>query len=618
MFAAPAFATLVAAMTLVALGAVAGRITIWRRGRPTPVNWLAGLLALPRRYLVDVHDVVAREPAIAQMHAWTAGGLLAGSGMALVGALPPLRDSTSWWGLDELAFAVLLRGALIEIRRRRPRPPRLSGGRFQHLPALLIGYGLGGLGLAVSAMLHASVVATAAPLALAGGCGLTLAAYAGRGPMRHAFAGALHLAAHPRPERFAGGRSVALAPQNLKAERLGVGTLADFAWNRLLGFDACVQCGRCEAACPAFAAGQPLNPKKFIYDLVASPAPYAGSPHPHARPVLGPTPIVGGRIHPDTLWSCTTCRACVEECPMMIEHIDAVIDLRRHQTLRLAALPPRAAARLDELHGAGERAGRLDFAAGLALRVLAPGESTDVLLWLGEGAYDLRHGRTLRALVRLLHAADVDFAVLGERERDVGDLARRLGDEATFARLARANVETLAGVRFNKILTADPHALNSLRNDYPAFGGAYEVWHHSAFLDELVLNDRLTLGRLEGRATYHDPCYLARYNGETAAPRRLLDALGLDRVEMEHHGLRAFCCGGGGGAPLADVKGDRRIPDLRMAQAQATGAALVAVACPTCTAMLEGVTGARPQVRDIAELALAALEAGADRRERAR
>ena len=278
MFASVAFAALVVTMALVALGAFAGRVAIWRRGRAARVDWLRGLLALPRRYLVDVHDIVAREPRTAQMHAWTAGGLLAGSGMALVGAWPGLRDNTTWWGLDELAFAVLLRGAFIEARRRWPRPPRLSGGLFQHLPFLLIGYGVGGLGLAVCAMLRASPAATAAPLALAGVCGLTLAGYAGRGPMRHALAGALHLAAHPRPERFRGGRSVALAAEDLDAERLGVETRADFAWNRLLGFDACVQCGRCEAACPAFAAGQPLNPKKLIQDFVASPPPYAGSP----------------------------------------------------------------------------------------------------------------------------------------------------------------------------------------------------------------------------------------------------------------------------------------------------------------------------------------------------
>ena len=605
------FAALVAAMALVALVAVAGRAALWRRGRAAPVDWLGGLLALPHRYLVDVHAIVAREPRTARMHALTAAGLLAGSALALLGGLPGLRDSAAWGALTALAFAAMLAGAGIEAGRRWPRrPSRLSGGRFEVLPWLLLGYGAGGFAAALAPGAWA-----AAPLALAGACGLTLAAYAGRGPMRHAVAGALHLIAHPRPQRF-GGRSVGLAPEPLDGERLGIETASDFAWNRLLSFDACVQCGRCEAACPAYAAGQPLNPKALIQDFVGALDPlsrYTGSPHPHMRTLAGGA-LVGGVIHPDTLWSCTTCRACVEDCPMMIEHVDAVIGLRRHQTMMRGAVPDKAAARLDDLRGADEPGGRplaarADFAAGLTLRVLAPGDAADVLLWLGEGAYDLRHGRTLRALLRLLQAAQVDFAILGERERDCGDLARRLGDEASFAALARANVETLSGVSFSKILTCDPHALNSLRNDYPDFGGVYDVWHHTAWLDALVAQGRLKLGRLAGRVTYHDPCYLGRYNGEVEAPRRLLDALGLERAEMERHGVRSFCCGGGGGAPLADIEGERRIPDMRMAQARATGAALVAVGCPTCTAMLEGVTGERPEVRDVAELVWAAHEA---------
>ncbi|WP_029003756.1 DUF3483 domain-containing protein [Azorhizobium doebereinerae] len=621
------FPLLVWLMAAVAAAAVAGRALRWQWGRPARVDWWAGLRAVPRRYLVDVHHVVARDSQAARMHMLAAGGLLAGSGLAALGVIPPLGASRLWWAVVALAFAVMLAGAFLVGARRFPvRPARLSGGRFQLLPVLLLGYGLGGFCLAAGAA--AGLPAGRAVLAVTAGCGLALAWFTGKGPMRHAAAGTLHLAAHPRPARFAGQRDVALQPVDLNAERLGVETPADFAWNRLLGFDACVQCGRCETACPAFAAGQPLNPKRLIQDLVAAleppgPAPaYAGSPYPNARPVAGRggrhAPIIGAgaMIHPDTLWSCTTCRACVAECPMMIEHVDAVIDLRRHQTLMLGAVPEKAAARLDDLRDTDEANGhglaaRADFAAGLDVPVLAPGGRADVLLWLGEGAYDLRYGRTLRALVRLLRAAGVDFAILGAAEKDCGDIARRLGDEATFARLARENVATLAGVGFSRILTADPHALNSLRNDYPAFGGRYEVWHHTAFLDALVAEGRLAVGALSGQTvTYHDPCYLGRYNGEVEAPRRLLDALGLARTEMARSGARALCCGGGGGAPLSDVAGDRRIPDLRMEQARATGAALLAVACPGCTAMLEGVTGARPEVRDVAELVLAAWEAG--------
>lgn len=299
---------------------------------------------------------------------------------------------------------------------------------------------------------------------------------------------------------------------------------------------------------------------------------------------------------------------------MMIEHVDAIIDLRRFQTLELGAVPPRAALPLMELRYADEPSGRplaarTDFAAGLPLPLMATRGGADILLWLGEGAYELRYGRTLRALVSLLHKAKVDFAVLGAEERDCGDLARRLGDEAGFQRLARTNIETLSRYRFARILTADPHALHALRNEYRDFGGTYEVVHHTAFLDELAATGRLDLGTLsEARVTYHDPCYLGRYNGEVEAPRRLLDRLGIARLEMERSGKRSMCCGGGGGAPVSDIEGERRIPDIRMAQAGATGAGIVAVACPQCSAMLEGVTGERPAVHDIAELVLMAVE----------
>ncbi|MFG1421707.1 DUF3483 domain-containing protein [Roseixanthobacter liquoris] len=614
-------------MAAVALAGIATRVALWRKGRAARVDWTAGLLAVPKRYLVDVHHIVQRDVCAARMHMLVAGGLLAGSGLAALGIVPALGGSRVYWALTALAFAVMLTGAGVVGARRYPkRPQRLSGGRFQILPWLLMAYAAGALLVAAFAALGAPGGVGFVALAFTAAAGLALAWQTARGPLRHALAGALHLAAHPRAARFSGTREVALAPVDLEAERLGVEAPADFAWNRLLGFDACVQCGRCEAACPAFAAGQPLNPKRLIQDLVGAMEggtnDYAGSSHPHARPVAGiggaEAPVVGAdaMIHPDTLWSCTTCRACVEECPMMIEHVDAIIDLRRHQTLALGAVPEKAAAALDDLRDTDEAGGRAlsaraDFAAGLDLPVARPGVPVDVLLWLGEGAYDLRTGRTLRALVRLLREAKVDFAILGAAERDCGDLARRLGDEASFMRLARENVATLSRVRFARILTADPHALNSLRNDYPAFGGRYEVWHHTAFLDALVAHGRLPLGALHGLSvTYHDPCYLGRYNGEVDAPRRLLDALGLARSEMARHGTRAQCCGGGGGAPLSDIDGERRIPDLRMDQARETGAAVVAVACPTCTAMLEGVSGNRPEVRDVAELVLAAFEAG--------
>ena len=624
-----ALPALVWIMLAVAAAQAVARFRLWRVGAPARVSWTSGLLALPRRYLVDVHDVMARDPYASRMHMLVAGGLLGATVLAGFGIVPALGASRVFWAVVAAAFLATLAGAVLVGARRYPRrPQRLSGGPYQVLPILLTAYAAGGGAAALLLAAGNPAPALAAPalgLAAVGGIGLALQAR--HGPLRHALAGAIHLVVHPRPGRFSGERESALAALDLDAPRLGVETPSDFTWNRLAGFDACVQCGRCEAACPAFAAGQPLNPKRLIRDLSASltpdglRAPYAGSPYPNARPVPehgGPIlPIVGeaAMVHPDTLWSCTTCRACVEECPMMIEHVDAVMGLRRHQTLELGAVPPKAAEPLASLRQADEPGGRplaarTDFAAGLDLPVMAERGEAEILLWLGEGAYDLRYGRTLRALVRLLERAGVDFAVLGPEERDSGDLARRLGDEATFARLARDTIATLSGYRFRRILTADPHALHVLRNEYPAYGGRYDVVHHTAFLLELVEAGRLPVGALvDLPVTYHDPCYLARYNGETEAPRALLGRIGVRVAEMERAGRRAMCCGGGGGAPLSDIPGERRIPDIRMDQARRTGASLVAVACPGCTAMLEGVTGPRPEVRDVAELLLDAVEA---------
>lgn len=603
------------------------RARLWRAGQAAPVDWWRGVLALPRRYLVDVHHIVARKRPAARMHALVAGGFIAGSGLLLLGSVPAWRGPILWMAVA-LAFAAMVAGGWLVRGRRRPvKPAALSGGAFLRLPLFLLAYAGGALAVAVDAALGGSALGWVALVPALAGLG-ALALQVERGPLRHAVAGALHLIAHPRPGRFAGRHDTALQPLNLDAPRLGAALAGDFAWNRLLSFDACIQCGRCEDACPAFAAGQPLNPKRLIQDLAAAMDPagslniYTGSPYPGAPPAdghCGPAvPVIGHAVPMETLWSCTTCRACVEECPMMIEHVDAIVDLRRFETLEAGRVPEKAAQPLAELRHADNPGGRplaarLDFAAGLELP-LAGAAPVDVLLWLGDGAFDLRHGRVLRALVDLLRRAGVSFAVLGAAERDCGDLARRLGDEVTFQRLARENIAALKAVTFRRIVTADPHALQVLRNEYPAFGGQFAVQHHSALLDELVAAGRLPLAPAGGRVTYHDPCYLGRYNGEFAAPRRLLAALGLELAEMERHAARARCCGGGGGAPVSDMAGERRIPDMRMADALATGAPVVAVACPGCTAMLEGVAAPRPEVRDLAELTLAALRAEVPRR----
>jgi Fe-S oxidoreductase len=328
-------------------------------------------------------------------------------------------------------------------------------------------------------------------------------------------------------------------------------------------------------------------------------------------------PIISSLIEADTIWSCTTCRACVHECPMLIEHVDAIVDMRRNQTLMHGTVPgkgPEVLANLRETGTAGgyDKAARYDWAIDLNAPVAQPGKAVDVLLVAGEGAFDMRYQRTLRALVKVLNKAGVDYAVLGGDETDTGDVARRLGDEATFQRLARQLTGTLSTLTFERIVTADPHVMHSLRNEYRALGSRFEVLHHTTFVAELVaagkVSPKASEALREQKITYHDPCYLGRYNGETEAPRKLLKSIGIQIVEMERNGKRGRCCGGGGGAPLTDIPGKQRIPDIRIADARAVGAEIVAVGCPNCTAMLEGVVGPRPEVLDVAELVAAALE----------
>jgi Fe-S oxidoreductase len=611
-------------LTMATLAAgIVRRARLWQVGRAVDVDW-SGILAIPKRYFVDLHHVVARDPYIAHTHVATAGGAIAALALVAVNYGFALYWPSLDWAIL-IAAAVMLAGTLFVWLRRRKPPQRLSRGAWDRLPYTLGAFALGLAAIVAlpHAFLSAGIAIVALLLLAAGSAELALGIGLG-GPMKHAVSGLLHLAFHPRSERFRNIRSTALKPLNLDARDFGVGKPADFLWTQLLSFDACVQCGKCEAACPAFAASQPLNPKKVIQDLVAglsdaTDAGYEGSPYPgiapggHAGSPLAE--IVPGLIEPQTLWSCTTCRACVEECPMLIEHVDAIVGMRRNLNLTRGDAPGKAAETLanlreTETQGGFSRAARYNWAVGLDVRTAEPGIPVDVLLVAGEGAFDMRYQRTLRALVKSLQAAKVDFAVLGERERDTGDTARRLGDEATFQHLTRLNIETLSALTFRRILTPDPHVLHSLKNEYAAFGARYDVVHHTTFLAELIGDGRLTPGRsAETRAlTYHDPCYLGRYNGEVDAPRALLTALGFDVREMQRSGLRARCCGGGGGAPLTDIPGKKRIPDIRMDDARETGAGIVAVACPQCTAMLEGVVGDRPEVLDIAELLAASLE----------
>jgi Fe-S oxidoreductase len=621
------------ALALAMLGAVK-RFYMWRRGRPSKVDWIGGLLKMPRRYLVDLHHVVERDKYMSKTHVATAGGFVAAALLAV--AVHGFGLQSRILGIALLmATLCMFTGALFVAKRRRNPPARLSKGPWMRLPKSLLMFSAsfflatlpvaGVLPEGFGGWLLAAVLA----IGVAWGISEMFFGMTWGGPMKHAFAGALHLAWHRRSERFrtplnaSAARSSGLKPLDLndRTAPLGVEKPTDFTWNQLLGFDACVQCGRCEAMCPAFAAGQPLNPKKLIQDMViglagGNDAHFAGSPYP-GKPLGehsgGPhQPIVSTRtkalVDPETLWACTTCRACVEECPMMIEHVDAIVDMRRHLTLERGATPNKGAEVLDNLiatdnPGGLAPGGRLNWAADLDLPLMSDKRQADVLFWVGDGAFDMRNQRTLRAFVSILRAAKVDFAVLGLEERDSGDVARRLGDEATFQNLARRNIDTLSKYQFQTIVSCDPHSFHVLKNEYGDLGGDYDVMHHTGFIERLLTRGLLNVGKHAGRSvTYHDPCYLGRYNGEYEAPRAVLKAIGIDVKEMARSGFRSRCCGGGGGAPITDIPGVQRIPDMRMADIRQTEAEWVAVGCPQCTLMLEGVVEPRPQIKDIAEL----------------
>lgn len=412
-------------------------------------------------------------------------------------------------------------------------------------------------------------------------------------PLRHMFAGPANIfLRHARPLG-------ALVPAPGMAARAL--KPADLTWRQLLDASACVRCGRCTAVCPATAAGKPLDPRRVVQAVLA------------AMQEDGP---LHARIPPEEAWSCTTCAACVWECPFDIEVLDKLVALRR-EDVESGAVDRTVADPLEAIDERGNpwrepASARLEWARGLQARVLRSGEACEVLYWVGcAGAFDPQGQAVARSVVGLLRQAGVDYGLIGLAERCTGDPARRMGEEGLFARCAARNVQVLAQYRFERLLVHCPHCLQVFRHEYGPFGGAYAVVHHSQLLAGLVATGRLKARLEPGEPiTFHDPCYLARYNGEVEAPRDVLKALpGARLVEMGRARDRTFCCGAGGGGNWVEVRGGTRIAAVRMAEAEGTGAATVATACPFCRIMLEGETasrGSRVRVRDIAELLLEA------------
>jgi len=400
--------------------------------------------------------------------------------------------------------------------------------------------------------------------------------------------------------------------------RMGSGTAADMTWKQMLDAYSCTECGRCQDVCPAFATGKALSPKLLIMglrDQLFAEGPGLLAALGGGQPVEA-TPLVPGAVSDDVVWDCVTCGACVQECPVSIEHVDHIVDLRRHLVMVESRFPSEAATMLRDVERASNPWGkaqseRASWADGLGVRVLDPGDpAPDVLYWVGCAAsFDERARRTAVSTARLLQAAGVDFAILGPREACTGDPARRMGNEYVFQAFAEQNVEALDAAGAGRIVTSCPHCYNTLSNEYPDFGGSYRVQHHSELLAELLADGRLEPVRGTRTITYHDSCYLARHNDVRAQPRALVSAVGTP-VEMEHHGRRTFCCGAGGAHMWMEERAGA-INEERVRQAVETGADTLAVACPFCTVMLDDGVRSRSsdlEVVDVATLLAEAIE----------
>lgn len=422
-----------------------------------------------------------------------------------------------------------------------------------------------------------------------------------------------------------------LTPINLEAEnitRFGAGDIEDLSWKQLLDGYTCTECGRCDSVCPANITGKPLSPRKIITDIRRRTMEKAPTLVAHKE--VDQKHLVDTYISEDELWACTTCQACMEECPVMIEHVPSIVDMRRYLVLNESRFPAELATAYKNLENnytvwAFNWRDRAKWAEGYDVPVAGSTNGNfDTLYWVGcAGSYDARYQKVARAFVQLMKMAGISFAILGNEEKCSGDPARRSGNEYLAQTLIKENISTLEKYHVKKIVTTCPHCFNTLKNEYPDFGGNYEVVHHTQLIEEMLSSGKLTVSPSPNtvnvetnqpekkRVTYHDSCYIGRYNGVYESPRKIIGSIaGVEIVEMKRSKDRGFCCGAGGARMWMEEKTGKRVNVERTEEALSTNPNIIASACPFCmTMMTDGVKAKEAvdvAVKDVAELVLEA------------
>jgi len=445
--------------------------------------------------------------------------------------------------------------------------------------------------------------------------------------MRHMFTSPLNMYLNDR-ERPKGAMRPMPNLMETELESFGASTVEEFTWKQLLDTDACTMCGRCTSVCPAHATGKPLDPREIVLKtgevMAASGTPSVSPPISTVAEITIGSSSLFERITPEEVWSCTTCKACDEICPVNIEILDKILDMRRYLMLMESNFPSELGNAYRGMENSGNPWGmsqsdRAAWTAKVDDVVIVDGSEDfdhEYLYWVGcAGSFDDKNQKVTQAMAKLMQRAGIDFAILGPNENCTGDPARRSGNEYIFQMLAMQNIETLNGMGVRKIITQCPHCFNTLMNEYPQLGGNYEVVHHSQFLEFLIDSGKLDLSeaRLDERVVYHDSCYLGRHNDVYLAPRNVIGSLGgIEIVEASRNGTKGMCCGAGGARMWMEESIGKQVNVERSQELIATGASRIATACPFCYIMIDDGVKSQGKEEDelkVADISMHLLEA---------